>query len=127
MRTVRFVCMADVKSVARTFVGKSLHHDMQPLGPIPGAYRRRVKIMEDAAKFADEFADEPRRREVREVLREFVDQMRRDIACYRSSLALHATMMQLDIDPGCTREQLISESAASERKSLAFDMAWETV
>jgi hypothetical protein len=125
-REIKFVCYADIKSVARTFVAKLLHRDLQEIPRIPDAYKRRIGIMTDAAKYADDFADEPRRREVREVLKEVVDEMRRDIACYRASLALHDTMIEVDVDPGCTREELIAEMAASEARSLAFDMNWAT-
>jgi hypothetical protein len=123
-RSIHMICMADVKSVARTAVSKLLHRDLTCLPRYPDVFKRRVEIMQDAARYADDFADEPRRYEVHEVLKEFVDQMGRDIAGYRAAVALFNTMVELDMDPGCTREQLLAEFEASERKSLAWDMAW---
>jgi hypothetical protein len=126
-RSITMICFADVKSRAVLFLQKWLHWELNQVSPpkaLRPAYDPLIEIMQDCCRKGDSTNDEEHKRWLRDELRGYIDQMRRDIACDRASLALFDTMEGLGIDPGCTRKQLIAELAEVQRRSLAFDMAW---
>jgi hypothetical protein len=121
-REIKFVCFADIKSVARTFVGKWLTYDLQRLPKYPPVYKRRIEVLQRIAEDSDLFDDEPRRREVREVLRENVDEMRESIENRRFWLKFYQAFEDEGIPLDITVEQLEAELDAEEIESLRLDL-----
>jgi hypothetical protein len=121
MRVVTFRCFADIPTVARTFVAKLLHHDLNGLPKIPSAYKPRVKVLYEIARAADESNDEPHRREVRNQLKEFVNAMRDSIIDRKIALILHEALEDTG-GADQTRVQLEAELDRAELDSLQFDL-----
>jgi hypothetical protein len=121
-REIRFTCFADVVSVARTFVSKWLTYDLQRLPKYPPVYKRRIAVLQRIADDADRFLDEPRRREVREVLRENVDDMAKSIENRRFWLKFYQAFADEGIELEFTVKQLAAELDAEEIESLRLDL-----
>jgi hypothetical protein len=121
-RWVMMQCYADIKSVARTFVSKWLTYDLQRLPTYPPVYKRRVEVLQRIADDSDRFDDEPRRREVREVLRESVEEMAKSIENRRFWLKFYQAFEREGIPLVFTVKQLEAELDAEEIESLRLDL-----
>jgi hypothetical protein len=121
-REIVLECFADIKSVARTFVAKWLTYDLQRLPKYPPVYKRRVEVLQRIADDSDRFDDEPRRREVREVLRESVEEMAKSIENRRFWLKFYQAFEREGIPLVFTVKQLEAELDAEEIESLRLDL-----
>jgi hypothetical protein len=121
-RRIVMQCYADIKSVARTFVAKWLTYDLQRLPKYPPVYKRRVEVLQRIADDSDRFDDEPRRREVREVLRENVEEMAKSIENRRFWLKFYQAFEREGIPLVFTVKQLEAELDAEEIESLRLDL-----
>jgi hypothetical protein len=121
-REIRFTCFADIRSVARTFVSKWLVYDLQRLPKLPPVYKRRVEVLQEIAEASDRLDDESRRREVREVLRENVEEMRESIENRRFWLKFYATFEREGVPLAFTVKELEAELDAEELESLRADL-----
>jgi hypothetical protein len=118
------MCAGTVRAPFEVSLADWINRQIRSLGPVPAAFYETIEELRYTAFNASghhgaAFTTEAERREIRSVLKELIDDLRGQIACYRVSLALHDTMIESDIDPGCTREQLIAEMAEYERHRLA--------
>jgi hypothetical protein len=121
-RWVMMQCYADIKSVARTFVGKWLVYDLQRLPKLPSVYKQRVEVLQRIADDSDRFDNEQRRREVREILRENVEEMAESIANRRFWLKFYRTFEREGVPLAFTAKQLEAELDAEELESLRLDL-----
>jgi hypothetical protein len=121
-REIRFVCFADIRSVARTFVAKWLTYDLQRLPKLPSVYKRRVEVLQRIADDSDLYDDEPRRREVRMVLRENVEEMRESIENRRFWLKFYRAFEREGIQLEFSAAELEAELDAEELESLRLDL-----
>jgi hypothetical protein len=121
-RWVMMQCYADIKSVARTFVAKWLVYDLQRLPKYPPVYKRRVEVLQRIADDSDRFDNEQRRREVRAVLRENVEEMAESIANRRFWLKFYQAFEREGIELQFTVKQLEAELDAEEIESLRLDL-----
>jgi hypothetical protein len=113
-------------------MGQWLGREINTMGRLPECYLARLEWLQYCAFNASGWhgathTTEASRRHIRAVLKTLIEELRVSVAGYRAALATFDLLESLGSDLPCTRDELISESAASERKSLAFDMAWETV
>jgi hypothetical protein len=122
MREITFQCFADIRSVARTFVSKWLVYDLQRLPKYPPVYNRRVEVLQRIAEDSDRFDNEQLRREVREVLRENVEEMAESIANRRFWLKFYRTFEREGVPLAFTAKQLEAELDAEELESLRLDL-----
>jgi hypothetical protein len=121
-REIVLECFADIRSVARTFVAKWLTYDLQQLPKYPPVYKRRIQVLQSIADDSDRFDDEPRRREVRMVLRENVEEMRESIENRRFWLKFYRTFEREGVPLAFTVKQLAAELDAEEIESLRLDL-----
>jgi hypothetical protein len=121
-REISFTCFADIRSVARTFVRKWLVYDLQRLPKLPSVYKQRVEVLQRIADDSDLYDDEPRRREVREVLKQNVEEMAESIANRRFWLKFYGTFENEGVPLAFTAKQLEAELDAEEIESLRLDL-----
>ena len=117
-REITFQCFADIRSVARTFVAKWLTYDLQKLPKYPPVYKRRIAVLQRIADDADRFLNEPQRREVRDVLKENVEEMRESIENRRFWLRFYQIFEDNGIELQFTVKQLAAELDREELEDL---------
>jgi hypothetical protein len=100
-----------------------INRQLRSLDPIPEAFFPTIEELRYAAFSASgnsgAHLTAQAKRDIRVLLKELIDDLRGQIACYRCSLALFDVMIESDIDPGCSREELIAELAEYEHARLA--------
>jgi hypothetical protein len=116
------MCAGSVRTPSEVPLADWINRQLRALDP-PEAFYRTVEELRyvafNASGNVGAHVTAEAKREIRKVLKELIGDLRGQIACYRVSLALHDTMIELNIDPGCTREQLIAEMAEVEHARLA--------
>ena len=121
-RSIRMVCLADIRTVAVVFLRKWLHASLVQLGRIPPAYEPRVEILTSIAAQADSL-DEPTKRAVRDGLREIIDDMRESLEDRRVLLHAFDFLESIGGTPPYSRAELIATLDKRESDSLAYDLA----
>ena len=121
-RSIRFVCLADVRTVAVVFLRKWLHASLVQLGRIPPAYQPRIDIMTSIAARADSH-DESTKRAVRDGLRDIIDEMRESLEDRRVLIHAFDFLESIGGTPPYSRAELIATLDKRESDSLACDLA----
>jgi hypothetical protein len=116
------MCRGAVRVPSEVELADWINRQLRSLDPIPEAFFPTIEELRYAAFSASgnsgAHLTAEARREVRKVLKELIDDLRGQIACYRALLALHDVKIELGIPCG-TREQLIAELAEYEHARLA--------
>jgi hypothetical protein len=117
------MCRGSVRIPDEVGLDGWINRQLRSLDPVPEAFYRTVEELRyvafNASGNVGAHITAEAKREIRKVLKELIGDLRGQMACYRVSLALHDTMIELNIDPGCSREALIAEMAEVEHARLA--------
>jgi hypothetical protein len=117
------MCRGAVRVPSDVELADWINRQLRSLDPIPEAFFPTIENLRYAAFSASgnsgAHLTADAKRDIRAVLKELIGDLHGQIACYRCSLALFDVMIESDIDPGCSREELIAEMAEVERARLA--------
>jgi hypothetical protein len=117
------MCRGSVRIPDEVGLDGWINRQLRALDPVPEAFYATLEELRYVAFNASgdigAHLTAQAKREIRKLLKELIGDLRGQIACYRVSLALHDTMLESDIDPGCSREELIAELAEVEHARLA--------
>jgi hypothetical protein len=116
------MCRGTVRAPFEVSLADWINRQIRSLGPVPAAFYETIEEFRYAAFNASgnsgAHLTAEARREIRSQLKELIDDLRGQIACYRALLALHDVKIELGIPCG-TREELIAGLTEYERHRLA--------